>query len=45
MFDRPSSSYAQDFPPLENFDHPQANTRHVWKIKTPVGINLDGTRK
>ena len=45
MFDRPSSSYDQDFPPLENFEHPQANTKHVWKIKTPVGTNSDGTQK
>ena len=40
-----SPSYSQDFPPLESFEHPQANTKHVWKIKTLVGTNLVGTRK
>ena len=45
MFDQASSSYSQNFPPLENFDHPQTNTKHVWKIKNPVGTNSDGTKK
>ena len=37
MFAQASPSYSQNFPPLENFDHPQTNTKHVWKIKNPVG--------
>ena len=45
MFDQASPSYFQNFPPLENFDHPQTNTKHVWKIKNPVGTNSDGTKK
>ena len=45
MFDQASPSYSQNFPPLENFDHPQTNTKHVWKIKNPVGTNSDGTKK
>ena len=45
MFDQPSPSYSQNFPPLESFDHPQTNTKHVWKIKNPVGTNSDGTKK
>ena len=45
MFDQASPSYSQNFPPLESFDHPQTNTKHVWKIKNPVGTNLDGTKK
>ena len=45
MFDQASPSYSQNFPPLENFDHPQTNTKHVWKIKNPVGTNYDGTKK
>ncbi|KAK4583122.1 hypothetical protein RGQ29_026064 [Quercus rubra] len=34
-----------NFPPLESFDHPQTNTKHVWKIKNPVRTNSDGTKK
>ena len=45
MFDKASPSYSQNFPPLENFDHPQTNTKHVWKIKNPVRTNSDGTKK
>ena len=45
MFDQVSSSYSQNFPPLESFDHPPTNTKHVWKIKNPVGNNPDGTKK
>ena len=45
MFGQASPSYFQNFPPLENFDHPQTNTKHVWKIKNPVGTNSDGTKK
>ena len=45
MFDQASPSYSQNFPPLESFDHPQTNTKHVWKIKNPVGNNSDGTKK
>ena len=45
MFDQASLSYSQNFPPLESFDHPQTNTKHVWKIKNSVGTNLDGTKK
>ena len=45
MFDQATHSYSQNFPPLENFDHPQTNTKHVWKIKNPVGTNSDGTKK
>ena len=45
MFDQASPSYSQNFPPLESFDHPQTNTKHVWKIKNPVGNNPDGTKK
>lgn len=45
MFDQASISYSQNFPPLENFDHPQTNTKHIWKIKNPVGTNSDGTKK
>ena len=45
MFDQASPSYSQNFPPLESFDHPQTNTKHVWKIKNPVGKNPDGTKK
>ena len=45
MFDQASPSYSQNFPPLENFDHPQTNTKHVWKIKNPVGTNSGGTKK
>ena len=40
MFDQGSPSYSQNFPPLENFDHPQTNTKHVWKIKNPVGATI-----
>ncbi|KAK4599154.1 hypothetical protein RGQ29_009283 [Quercus rubra] len=29
MFDQASPSYSQNFLPLENFDHPQTNTKHV----------------
>ena len=36
MFDQASPSYSQNFPPLESFDHPQTNTKHVWKIRNPV---------
>ena len=45
MFNQASPSYSQNFPPLENFDHPQTNTKHVWKIKNHVGTNSDGTKK
>ena len=45
MFDQASPSYSQNFPPLESFDHPQTNTKHIWKIKNPVGTNQDGTKK
>ena len=45
MLDQASPSYSQNFPPLESFDHPQTNTKHVWKIKNPVGTNSDGTKK
>ena len=45
MFDQASPSYSQNFPPLESFDHPQTNTKHIWKIKNPVGTNPDGTKK
>ena len=45
MFDHTSTSYSQNFPPLESFDHPQTNTKHVWKIKNPIGTNPDGTKK
>ena len=45
MFDQASPFYSQNFPPLESFDHPQTNTKHIWKIKNPVGTNLDGTKK
>ena len=45
MFDQASPSYSQNFPPLESFDHPQTNTKHVWKIKNLVGTNSDGTKK
>ena len=45
MFDQASPSYSQNFPPLENFDHPQTNTKHVWKIKNPIGTNAYGTKK
>ena len=29
MFDQASPSYSQNFPPLESFDHPQTNTKHI----------------
>ena len=29
MFDQASPSYSQNFPPLESYDHPQTNTKHV----------------
>ena len=45
MFDQALPSYSQSFPPLESFDHPQTNTKHVWKIKNPVGNNPDRTKK
>ena len=45
MFNHTSTSYSQNFPPLKSFDHTQTNTKHVWKIKDPVGTNLDGTKK
>ena len=45
MFDQASPSYSQNFPPLESFDHPQTNTKHVWKVKNLVGTNSDGTKK
>ena len=45
MFDQASPSYSQNFPPLESFDHPQTNTKHVWKIKNSVGNNPDGIKK
>ena len=45
MFDQASPSYSQNFPPLESFDHPQTNIKHVWKIKNSIGTNSDGTKK
>ena len=45
MFDQASLSYSQNFPPLESFDHPHTNTKHIWKIKNLVGTNSDGTKK
>jgi len=45
MFDHASPTYSQDFPPLEIFEHPQTNTKHVWKIKNLVGTNPDGTMR
>ena len=45
MFDQASTSYSHNFPPLENFEHPQTNTKHIWKIKNPVGTNPDGTKR
>ena len=45
MFDHASPTYSQDFTPLEIFEHPQTNTKHVWKIKNLVGTNPDGTRR
>ena len=45
MFDQALTSYSQNFPPLESFDHPQINTKHIWKIKNHVGNNLDGTKR
>ena len=45
MFDQASISYSHNFPPLENFEHPQTNTKHIWKIKNPVGTNPDGTKR
>ena len=45
MFDHTSTSYSENFPPLESFDHPQTNTKHVWKIKNHVGTNPNGTKK
>ena len=45
MFDQVSHSYSHNFPPLENVDHPQTNTKHVWKIKNPVETNSDSTKK
>ncbi|KAL4628338.1 hypothetical protein ACB092_05G230500 [Castanea dentata] len=45
MFDHASPSYSQNFPPLESFDHPQANVKHVWKIKNPIGTTPDGSKK
>ena len=45
MFDHTSTSYSQNFPPFETFDHPQTNTKHVWKIKNPVRNNPDGTKR
>ncbi|KAL4653421.1 hypothetical protein ACB092_01G301900 [Castanea dentata] len=45
MFDHASPSYSQIFPPLESFDHPQTNVKHVWKIKNPAGTNPDGSKK
>ena len=45
MFGHTSTSYSQNFPPLESFDHPQTNTKHVWKIKNPVRTSPDGTKR
>ena len=45
MFDQASTSYSHNFPPLENFEHPQTNTKHIWKIKNPVGTNPNGTKR
>lgn len=45
MFSPGSSSYTENFPALEDFELPQQNTKHSWKIKTPVGKNPDGTPK
>lgn len=45
MFTLGTSSYAEQFPPLEDFELPQQNTKHTWKIKTPAGKNLDGSQK
>ena len=45
MLDQASPFYSQNFPPFESFDHPQTNTKHVWKIKNPIGTNSDGTKK
>ena len=45
MFDHTSTFYSRNFPSLKSFDHPQTNTKHVWKIKNPVGTNPDRTKK
>ncbi|KAK9991732.1 hypothetical protein SO802_026717 [Lithocarpus litseifolius] len=45
MFDHASPSYSQDFPPLQSFEHPQTSTKHIWKIKNPVGTNPDGIKR
>ena len=45
MFYHTLTSYSQNFPPLEIFDHSQTKIKHVWKIKNHVGTNPDGTKK
>jgi len=43
MFDRTSPSYAQDFPPLANFEHPQATQNMFGKSKLllePIQMEL-----
>lgn len=45
MFSPSSSTYHEHFPAVEEFELPQQNTKHSWKIKTPAGKNSDGTPK
>lgn len=45
MFSPSSSTYNEHFPTLEEFELPQQNTKHSWKIKTPARKNPDGTSK
>lgn len=43
MFSPGTPSYTVEFPPLEDFELPHQNTKHVWKIKTPAEKNPDGS--
>jgi len=45
MFTPGTSSYDEQFQILEDFELPQQNTKHTWKIKTPAGKNPDGSQK
>lgn len=45
MFQTGTSQYQEQFPHLEDFEHPQQRVRHQWKIKTPSVKNADGTNR
>lgn len=45
MFHPESHQYKEEFPPLEDFEHPKQRVKHRWKIKTPSVKNADSTSR